>query len=115
MNKGAEFVVDENGLITGTATTEFSGVTVTTDLKCQTKCDAGYKFSHLDLNGTKYNAGDPIVLDGVSEYTAVVNYEAVAQPENVTAQTGDAIPFVALVGLGMVTVVAFVVARKQFN
>ena len=73
----------------------------------------GYVFDRWECDGVAYRAGSQIVIDDVRELTTAKIYFTNGPTE--IAQTGDAIPFVALAGLGMVAVVAFVVARKQYN
>ena len=111
LSKGGEFVIDEGGLIVGSAETVISGSTIKVDVECQVNCDSGYKFDYFELNDTKYKTGDTFTLDGVSDYTGVVNYTSVEQ----VPQTRDVIPFAVLIGLGLVAIAAFAVARKQYN
>ena len=65
------------------------------------------------MSGTKYHRGESFEFaQGVKGLTGVVHYSSTGGQ---IAQTGDAIPFVAIAGLGMVAAVAYVVARKRFN
>ncbi len=62
------------------------------------------------MAGTKYHRGESFEFaQGATGLTGVVHYSGLI------AQTSDAIPFVALVGLGLVAIAAFAVARKQYN
>lgn len=84
-------------------------------ITCKPVGQDGYSFDYIELNGTKYYVGDSFEFqERVKGLTAVVHYTN-GTGEGQIAQTGDAIPFVAIVGLGIVAVVTFVVARKKFN
>lgn len=66
------------------------------------------------INGQKYYPGQKFKIVDDTTLNCLVNYkEPVTETE--IAKTGDSIPYALVVGLGLVAVVAFVIARKQFN
>lgn len=109
--EGMEFTIDNDGSVSAT----LSQSSFTMKFSVKPYCEDGYLFDFINFNGQNYYAGNTITLTADVEKNFVFNYKGVSQPENVTAQTGDAIPYAVIAGLGLLAVFAFVVARKQYN
>lgn len=109
--EGLDFTIANDGTLNGSVEQPFNA-SIKIDFMLQPICEEGYIFDNIEYQGQKYVAGQTLTVNSNPDQNFLVNYKEVSTE---IAKTGDAIPFVAIVGLGMIAVVAFVVARKQYN
>lgn len=103
---GIEFNIANDGSMVGTVS--YMGVTITYSAK--PVAEDGYTFDYWDINGQKYVAGQTYTIQDDTPLSIVSNYKKATIPA-----TGDALPYAVVIGLGLIAIAAFVIARKQYN